>query len=461
MEPVRILIIDDTPENILLASEVLKDHYKVLFATSGKGGIKILTSQKIDLILLDIMMPDMDGFETAKKIREDLGLVDIPIIFLTANTDQDSMIKGFEQGAVDYITKPFNPIELKLRIKTHLELYQTKKHLQKFLEENQLVLHQYKEAVDEGTIVSKTNTKGIITYVNDEFCRISGYSREELINHPHNMVRHADMPKGAFADMWRTLKNKQSWHGIVKNRAKDGSFYMVKALIKPILNAEGEIVEYIAIRQDITEVYNLQNEIVETQKEIIEKLGELSESRSKETGHHVKRVAEYSALLAKHCNLTLNEIDMIKMASPMHDIGKIAIPDAVLLKPGKLDKEEFDLMKTHAVKGYDVFKNSKRELLKAAAIIAHEHHERWDGRGYPHGLAGQDIHIYGRITAVADVFDALGSDRIYKKAWPLEKILELLNEEAGKQFDPDLIKIFMDNLDEFLAIRDNLKDQLE
>ena len=453
-----ILVVDDIPQNIQLVSDILREQYRVLFATDGVSALNVLKNKYIDLVLMDIMMPGMDGFETTRRIREDLLLTEIPIIFLSANVDQTNLIKGYERGAVDFIAKPFNPVELKLRIKTQLDLYFTKKQLQMFLEENQLVLHQYKEAVDEGAIVSKTDIHGNITYVNDQFCKISGYSREELLNKPHNIVRHTDMPKGAFKEMWHMLKNKKSWSGIVKNRSKDGETYVVKALIKPIVNSSGEIVEYIAIRQDITEIYRLQNEIVETQEEIIEKLGELAESRSKETGYHVRRVAEYSALLANLCNLPLEDIEMIKMASPMHDIGKIAIPDNILLKPGKLNEDEFEIMKTHAEIGYGVFKNSKRELLRAAAIISHEHHERWDGKGYPCGVKGEDIHIYGRITAVADVFDALGSDRVYKEAWPLDRILELFRNESGKQFDPYLVKLFLENLDDFLVLRDHFRD---
>ena len=146
------------------------------------------------------------------------------------------------------------------------------------------------------------------------------------------------------------------------------------------------------------------------------------------------------------------------MASPMHDIGKIGIPDSILNKNGKLDADEWEVMKTHAQLGYDILKNSKREILQAAGIVSYTHHEKWDGSGYPRGLKGDDIHIFGRITAIADVFDALGSERVYKKAWPLEKILELFNEEKGKHFDPNLIDVFMNNLDEFLEIKEKYKD---
>ena len=199
-------------------------------------------------------------------------------------------------------------------------------------------------------------------------------------------------------------------------------------------------------------------EIITTQREIVYKLGEVSESRSKETGNHVRRVAAYSRLLALGAGLSQKEADLVQMASPMHDIGKIAIPDAILNKPGRLTPEEFEIMKTHAQLGHDMLDHSERPILKAAAIIAGEHHEKWDGSGYPHGTAGEDIHVYGRITAVADVFDALGSERVYKKAWPLEKIVDLFREERGRHFDPALVDILLGQLDEFLEIRTEFQD---
>jgi response regulator RpfG family c-di-GMP phosphodiesterase len=153
------------------------------------------------------------------------------------------------------------------------------------------------------------------------------------------------------------------------------------------------------------------------------------------------------------------EAEMLKQASPMHDIGKVAIPDSVLNKPGRFDEAERKIMDTHAALGYEMLKHSNRPLLKTAAIVAYEHHEKWNGTGYPRGLKGEDIHIYGRITALADVFDALGSDRCYKKAWDDEKIFNLFKEERAKHFDPRLIDIFFDHLDEFLKIRDSLKDK--
>ena len=202
----------------------------------------------------------------------------------------------------------------------------------------------------------------------------------------------------------------------------------------------------------------LQEEIETTQKELIFTLAEAGEMRSKETGNHVKRVAEYSKTLALLCGLKTNVAELLKLASPMHDIGKIAIPDSILLKPGKLDKEEWEIMKTHAQLGYDLLKLSKRRIFKASSIVAREHHERWDGSGYPRKLKGKSIHAFGRITAVADAFDALGSDRCYKKAWDLDRIIDLFKEEREKQFDPTVLDAFLEHLDEFLKIRDTYKD---
>lgn len=206
------------------------------------------------------------------------------------------------------------------------------------------------------------------------------------------------------------------------------------------------------------ELANLHKEIEDTQKEVIFTMGEVGEFRSKETGNHVKRVAEYSYILAIGCGLSRSEAELLRMASPMHDIGKVAIDDSILKKPGKLTDEEFEIMKTHTTMGYEVLRHSTRRIIAAAAIVAYEHHEKYNGRGYPRGLKGEDIHIFGRITAVADVFDALGSDRCYKKAWELESIYELFRKEKSEHFDPVIIDAFFDNLDEILKVRENFKD---
>jgi len=307
---------------------------------------------------------------------------------------------------------------------------------------------------DKHVIFSKTNKKGIITYASEAFCKVSGYTKRELIGQNHNIIRHPDMPSEAFATLWSALQKEKSVNLEVKNKKKDGGHYWVDAEIKPEYNKDGKLIGYLAVRDEIT----ANKDIEEMQKEVIFTMGSIGESRSKETGNHVRRVAEYSRLLAELYGIPSEEAEMLKQASPMHDIGKVAIPDSILNKPGRLTKKEKILMQEHAIKGYNMLKSSNRTLLKTAAIVALEHHERWDGKGYPTGLKGQDIHIYGRITAIADVFDALGSDRCYKKAWKDKKIFKYFHDESGKHFDPKLVKLFFKNIDRFLEIRERYKD---
>lgn len=203
-------------------------------------------------------------------------------------------------------------------------------------------------------------------------------------------------------------------------------------------------------------------EVVEnSQKELSYILGEAVEKRSKETGSHVKRVANFSYMLAHYYGVKPKLADKIKLASPLHDVGKIGIPDKILNKPGKLDPDEWAIMQTHAQLGFDILSQSQNEILQIGAVIAQQHHEKWDGSGYPSGLAGEDINIVGRIAALADVFDALASKRCYKPAWPMPKVVDLLKTERGKHFEPKLVDILLEHLDEFIAIRDAFPDPIE
>lgn len=246
----------------------------------------------------------------------------------------------------------------------------------------------------------------------------------------------------------------------IKN-IENGNYTNTKVINRP--DELGEISYAIknmssSINEGLNKINNLNEEIISTQKEVVYAMGEIAETRSKETGNHVKRVAEYSKILALKLGLPEKEAELLKLASPMHDIGKVGIPDNILNKPGKLTVEEFEVMKTHAQLGFDMLKHSDKPILKAAAIVSKEHHEKYNGKGYPQGLKGEEIHIYGRITAVADVFDALGSDRVYKKAWDDEKIFNLFKEERAEHFCPKVIDAFFSSLDEIFEIRKRFKD---
>jgi len=329
----------------------------------------------------------------------------------------------------------------------------------KSLKENINYTVQYEEAINSSTAVLKTDTNNIIVYVNEKFSRLSGYSSKELIGKNCKELRHENHIKMNDCDnIIEKMKQKEVVSLVFTNVAKNGELYFLDTLIYPIVSLKNNVIEHLHLMHDISEIINLHQELEDTQKEIIYKMGEIGETRSKETGNHVKRVAEYSKLLALLYGMDEKEAELLKQASPMHDIGKVGIPDSVLKKPGKLDAIEWEVMQTHAELGYEMLKHSSRPILKAAATVAGEHHEKYNGKGYPNGLSGEEIHIYGRITAIADVFDALGSDRCYKKAWELDRIIELFKEERGEQFDPKLIDLFLENLDKFLEIRESLKD---
>lgn len=361
-----------------------------------------------------------------------------------------------EKGEIkEYIAIRYDITELE-RLKSILE--EQLDDSNKTVEDKMLLLEQYESAIDKSALLSRTDLNGIITHINETYSKVTGFSKKELIGHNHERVRVNDVPSYFYEELWSTIKAKKIWNGTIKNLSKNNKIIYLETTIVPILDRDNEVVEYMSIQYNVTDIYNLKQEIVDTQKEVIQTMGAIGESRSKETGNHVKRVAEYSKLLALKYGLKLEEAELLKQASPMHDIGKVGIPDAILNKPAKLNSQEWKVMQTHAELGYEMLKHSDREILKAAAIVAMTHHEKFDGSGYPKGLRGDEIHIYGRITAVADVFDALGSDRVYKKAWKIDEILELLKEEKGKHFDPILIDVFLENIADFLSIKDKYTD---
>jgi PAS domain S-box-containing protein len=336
-----------------------------------------------------------------------------------------------------------------------LEIY--KQALEKELEKSTNSLREYEDAIINNSAIAKLSTDLKIKYLNNKYLELLKYTKEEMIGKPITQFVAKESLKD-IDQIVQIIQNGQTYTNNFQGKPKYGDPFYTETTIKPIKDTSGKIVEYLLIKHDITPLINTHNEITATQKEIVYKMGEIGESRSQETGNHVQRVAKYSKLLGTLVGLSDEEIDILFIASPMHDIGKVAIADNILNKPGKLTSEEFEKMKEHSSIGYEVLKGSNKYILQAAAVIAHQHHEKWDGTGYPNGLKGEQIHIYGRISAIADVFDALGSDRCYKSAWELEKILELFQKERGKHFDPQLIDLFMENLEKFLDIRDEFQD---
>ncbi|WP_457672981.1 HD-GYP domain-containing protein [Thiolapillus sp.] len=341
----EILVVDDRRENLQLLSSFLEaEGYRVRMAMNGQVALMSIASKVPDLILLDIRMPGMDGYEVSRELKARAETASIPIIFISAQDDVQAKIKAFKVGGVDFISKPFANEEVVARVRTHLQLIDYHRNLER----------RVAEAVDR------------IRRLNDEL---------EL-----------------------------------------------------------------------------------TQNEMVVTLGALMETRDNETGKHVIRVAEYSRLLARLYGLDEETVGLIHMAAPFHDVGKVAIPDRILNKPGRFTPEEWEIMKTHALKGYEIFRYSARPVLKMAAIIAKEHHERWDGKGYPHGLWGERISLPGRVVILADVFDALTHERPYKKAWSIEDTVAYIRENRGRMFEPRMVDLFVDHLDEFTRIYSDLRD---
>ncbi|MEA3289000.1 MAG: PAS domain S-box protein [Campylobacterota bacterium] len=460
IEPLMVLKEDYTYRFIKPYTGLFISNNYVANKNASKELMKKVEQEGLDKFLF---IKDYINFEeyivTTDQIKDvkgnDMGYF---ILFIKKSDIDNSAVSEFQASYFNYLSITliiFILLSLFFINRVYLKmLSKDVANKTKQIQEQQNKLESLLDTYDKNVIFSRTDLKGIITDVSSAFCKISGYTKDELIGMNHNLVRNSDMPKETFKDMWDTIKQEKTWYGEVKNKNKNGSSYWVHAEVEPYYSSSGKHIGYSAVREDITD----SKEIEEIQKEIIFTLGSIGESRSLETGNHVKRVAEYSYLLAIHYGLDEKTAQMIKQATPMHDIGKIAIPDAILKKPAKLTQDEFNIMKTHAIQGYEMLKSSNRPLLKTAATIALTHHERYDGKGYPYQEIGKNIHIYGRIVAVADVFDALGSDRCYKEAWEDDRIFELFKDEKGKQFDPDLIDIFFENLDEFLKIRDSIRD---
>jgi len=340
-----ILIVDDNPINLkLIATYLQKLKFKIRLAQDGEDTLQQLDKFEIDLILLDITMPGIDGFEVCQRVQAHPVWHQIPVIFMSALNETTYKIRGLDMGAVDYITKPVHLPEVYARVNTHLTIRRLQKDL-----ENQ----------------------------------------------------------------------NQRLEAEVERRTHD---------------------------------------LRETRLQIVRSLGRAAEYRDNETGMHVVRMSKCAALVAQAMGLSEDECNLILNVAPMHDVGKIGIPDAVLLKPGKLDPDEWEIMKNHTLIGEEILSGNESKLLKAAALLARTHHERWDGKGYPDGLQGENIPLISRITALCDVFDALLSERPYKAPWSIERTTAYIVDNKGKHFDPQIVDYFMANLSDLLAIRAQYAD---
>jgi putative two-component system response regulator len=337
----KILVVDDELHNLALINETLSlNGYKHVTTTQEpEKVVQLFESDNFDLIVLDINMPALDGFAVMEKLKQNENIEIPPILILTAQHMQDTMLRALESGARDYVTKPFNVNEFLLRVQNLLEVQMAHKYM---LNQNEILEQRVRE-------------------------------RTQAIH--------------------------------------------------------------------------------DTRLKVVRQLGRAAEYRDNETGLHIVRMSKIAVLLAKAVGVDDSQCELMLHAVPMHDIGKIGIPDHILLKPGKLDLDEFEIMKTHVQIGADILSGDSSDLMMMAHKIALTHHEKWNGQGYPNSLKGEEIPLIGRIAALADVFDALTSERAYKKSWPIDDAVTYIKDQRGLNFDPVLVDLFIQNIEEIKKIK--------
>ena len=482
--PWKILVVDDESDvheitRITLRGYVFEDRgIEILSAYSGDEVKSILQREPdIAVILLDVVMEEDDtGLRLVEYIRKEINNKDVRIVLRTGQpgkAPEQEVIAKYDID--DYKTKPeltaqklFTSVTACLRAYSNLKtIERNNKGLEAIIEsisnvfKNQTfskfgsnVLFQLERVLypdfhpnlDSAYFIRMPNGSMILLAATGAYENKIGECCEDIM--PEKVVaffeQHADTGGEMFgpSEYVGVFQTKEGFLSLLYIGGGDRFTEIQEKLVRIYANT-------IAIGFDNI---SLTREIINTQKEVILTLGEIVETRSQETANHVVRVAEFCYVLAKKYGLDEETCEMLRLASPMHDVGKIGVPEAILNKPGKLTAEEFAVIRQHSQTGYEILKKSNRPIMQTAAIIALQHHEKWDGGGYPAGLAGDQIHVYGRIAAVADVFDALSHKRCYKDAWPLEKIVDLFKSEADSHFDPEFITIFLASIHEFESI---------
>lgn len=491
--PWKILVVDDEPEVHAVTRLALHDFIfaerslQLISAYSAKEARALLDEHSdIAVILLDVVMEtDHAGLDLVRHIRDELGNSAVRIILRTGQAGQAPQREVIENYDINDYKEKTELTSLRLFTSMHsslrsyrdiIELEEGKRGLEHIIGATAHIF-EYRSMISfaEGALeqlvfllLARKSHENIhinsliVGVTKDKFSILSASGKYRKLKSAKSL---ADLPpelRGRLqnsSDQAHTIHPDGWLHLCLKEDTESQHLIYIDGL-QDLSKTDINLIDLFLRNVSVTfDNLALQSQVEETQREIVYRLGEAVESRSKETGNHVKRVAKISHLLAEKSGMPPEQADILFYASPLHDIGKIAIPDAILNKPGKLDEEEWKIMQTHAMQGYDMLKSSDRPILKAGAIIARDHHEKWNGTGYPAGKAGEDIDILGRITAVADVFDALGSDRCYKKAWPIAKVLALFREERGKHFDPRLVDLLFENLDGICAIREQHSDK--
>ncbi len=492
--PWKILIVDDEEDvhkitELALNDYTFEDRKVVLFHAFSSTQAKQILKEEDDiaLILLDVVMEqDNAGLNLIDHIRNDLNNQMVRIVLRTGQpgkAPEHEIITKYDIS--DYksktrftIQKLFTTVTACLRAYNNLKsIKKNQEGLELIVKSNKKLLGNNKLSIFASTaldtlneifkifnssieagfyaIASTSEELKIIAGFGKYDCAINNSIREsghlitsKMINHIKKIYK-----KGGEVFLENeyivVLKTNENFTSLIYFSGVDAKlFHLNKDLIRLYINNIATHIDNVVLTR----------EIVNTQKEVIMALGEIIETRSKETANHVARVAEICYVLAKNYGLEKDEAELLRMAVPMHDIGKIGIPEVILNKTEPLTDKEFLIVQTHTQTGFDILNNSEKKIMKAAAIIALQHHEKWDGTGYPQNLAGENIHVFGRITAVADVFDALNHKRCYKERWRIDDTIDHFESESGKHFDPELVKILISSINEFQQINKLLPD---
>lgn len=486
----KVLIVDDEPDIhsvtkiALLGFTFDGNGLQILNAYSAKEAERVLLEHPdTAIILLDVVMETEDaGLLLIDVIRNKLNLKNTRIVLRTGQPGQAPEQKVIVQYDInDYKSKSeltsqklFTLLHTCLRsFRDIVALEESKAGLKQVIQASKGIfdkhafntfisgaLYQLTELLHLDDAFVMTHELGVYKFTDLD---ASNYETYDQFGEKKD-VAAGNLPD-SLVSIFKEAVQKQSHiftdkHLVLYCRTQ---FFITLFLVTPngeMSAIDKELINLFAENISIgMENVHLEESIRSNQKEIIYRLGEIVETRSKESGFHVKRVALYCELLAQLVGLSVEEVKTLKQASPLHDVGKISIPDAILHKPDKLNEQEWEIMKTHASVGAELLEDSNLFLLKTASIIAGSHHEKWDGTGYPKGLVGEDIPMYGRITALADVFDALGNKRCYKTAWPMEKLLAYIKQQRDKHFDPMLVDLLLDNIEKFEAIKTAYEDK--
>ena len=488
--PWKILVVDDEEGVHEITRLTLRDYVfenrrvELLHAYTASDARRVIeNNHDVALILLDVVMEENDsGLRLVDYIRNRLGNHAVRIVLRTGQpgvAPEQEVIAGYDING--YKSKPeITAQKLFTSITSCLRAYNNIR----IIENNKRQLEKIVKSL--GSIYENQSVDSFASNVLSNFIRIFKFENDPDVSSIYAMTFNCEKPSVlAGTGLYETAAG-MVYTGVLPDRVighinamydTGGEVFLDDEYICVFKTREGFIsILYLRAKglrrrvdRSLVRIYvsnvsigfdnvALAREIVNTQKEVILTLGEVVETRSKETANHVTRVAEICWLMALKYGIDPEQAEVFKLAAPMHDIGKIGVSESVLNKPGRLTEEEFELVKKHSRLGYEILKNSNRRIMKTAAIVALQHHEKWDGTGYPLGLAGEEIHIFGRIAALADVFDALSHERCYKDKWPLEKVYEFFASQVGKHFDPELAGIFLSCFDEISDVNRRFPD---